>query len=191
MPRASSTGIRISPRLQQRAFLACRRSWRPGSSGVAAASLLRIDAVDANAGGLGEIAEHGAELDARRLGLDRRPACRAPVRRVATSRRRHVEVQRQAVDRRDVAAAVHLAGGPASTSVNWPIIMALNEPAMATNNSTATMPSVISVEVSSVRRPKRSEVARCDFQDVKHDGTAFRGSESAVFERKGRPRLRP
>jgi hypothetical protein len=66
-----------------------------------------VDSVYADAGGLGKIAEHRAELDSRRVRFDIRIA----VKRLDGLRRhlrRHVEIERQALDGRHVAAAVHL-----------------------------------------------------------------------------------
>ena len=67
----------------------------------------RVDAVDPDAGGFGEVAEHGGELDARRIGHDIR---RGLERGLGFRRhvRIHIQRERQIVDRRHVAFGMDL-----------------------------------------------------------------------------------
>jgi hypothetical protein len=67
----------------------------------------RIDAVDANGRGLDEVAVHAAELHARRPGLHGVDLLQRLL-DLGHGLRPKVEVQRQVVDRGDVALAVHL-----------------------------------------------------------------------------------
>src|SRR5450759_910605 len=68
-------------------------------------------------------------------------------------------------------------------------MMVLNDPETATNNSTPTMPSVMSDEVRSVRREKRARLRTAIFRMLSMEHLRlFRGfvrrlADPAVFER--------